>query len=180
MKKRIFVVIMLCLFLVMMWGCEDESETTLQPIDTLAEQTSDEQPKEVICVHVCGAVKEPGIYELPVGSRVYQAVQLAGGFRKKADTTGLNQASIVEDEMQIYVPSKKEGVIATDVESDKVNINTASKEELMALSGVGEAKAEAIIEYRTRHGDFKKIEDIMNISGIKEGMFAKIKGDITV
>lgn len=178
MRKRIYCLMMLGICLLFLTGCNQQEETPLHSITTGEETVQEPDVDAVVYVHVCGAVRHPGVYELPAGSRIYEAVEMAGGFRKKADAAGLNQAELLEDGMQIYVPVKGES--ETKDEPAKVNINTASKEELMTLTGIGEAKAEAIIQYRDKHGKFKKIEEIMNISGIKEGMFAKIESDITV
>ena len=107
--------------------------------------------KEGIFVHVCGEVVHPGVYELKAGSRVYEAVKAAGGMSENAAQNFLNQAEILEDGQQIYVPSEEE-ISDTDSENGrtddgKVNLNQASKEQLMTLPGVGEAKADAIIRY---------------------------------
>ena len=120
------------------------------------------------------------MYELPVGSRVFEAVQMAGGFLEDAAVSHINQAEVLEDETRLYIPTMNEMIEAESHSDDEVNINTAAKEELMTLPGVGEAKAELIIQYREEHGTFQKIEDIMNISGIKEGLFGKIKDYIKV
>lgn len=178
MCKRICVVFALLFQLFFLGGCIGNEKTNLQPA-VLEDNSKEQNTKESVVVHVCGAVKCPGVYELAYGSRIYEAIECAGGFRKKADVTGLNQAQLLVDEMQIYVPVKGEQSLEGKT-SDKVNINTASKEELMTLTGVGEAKANAIILYREKNGRFEKIEDIMKISGIKEGMFAKIEDSITV
>ena len=170
------VVAILCLFLLS--ACSSEEKKELTSISLEKEEEGAKQ-NGVVVVHVCGAVKKPGVYELAEGSRIYEAVECAGGFRKKADLSGLNQAELLVDEMQIYVPTKGEQERANDA-MGKININTATKEELMTLTGIGEAKAKAIITYRKKNGKFKKIEDIMNISGIKDGMFAKIEDSITV
>ena len=180
MCKRVHVILALCLSGLILVGCASQTGGELQSVVIEEKQSQEVRPREIICVHVCGFVKHPGVYELPIGSRIYQAIEKAGGFRKQADTTGLNQAELLDDGVQIYIPSKAETKKNSESISSKVNINTASKEELMTLTGIGEAKAEAIIAYRDKHGKFKKIDDIMNISGIKEGMFAKIEGDITV
>ena len=138
-------------------------------------------------VHVCGEVKRPGVYELKEGQRVYEAVHLAGGFTDQAAESYLNLAQPVEDGMKLEVPNRDQ---APEPEwpkpgespktQAKVNLNKASKEELMALRGIGEAKAEDIIRYREEQGGFNCIEDIMNISGIKDAAFQKIKEEITV
>ena len=140
-----------------------------------------------VVVHVCGQVAAPGVYELAEGSRIYEAIEAAGGVNQAAPE-GLNQAACVEDGQQIYVPSVQElqdnsFTAAGDsgaAEDGRVNINTAQAEELMTLSGIGEAKAAAIIQYREENGGFQSIEELMEISGIKEGVFEKIKDQIKV
>lgn len=142
-------------------------------------------------VHICGEVVSPGVYELLEGSRVYQAVEKAGGFTEKAAAESLNMAERVTDGMKLVVLSKEEaetaaarigfsGGASSGTGKPKVNLNTAPKEELMTLRGIGEAKADAIIKYRESRGGFQKIEDIMKISGIKDAAFQKIKEDIMV
>lgn len=144
------------------------------------ETTEDTEDTEYIFVYVCGAVNREGVYELPSGSRVYQAIEVAGGFREDADKSNVNQAEVLEDEERIYVPIVGEEIPSVSEEEGKVNINKASKEELMTLPGVGESRAESIIKYREDVGAFQNIEDIMQVSGIKEGLFEKIKDLITV
>lgn len=143
-------------------------------------------------VHICGAVKDPGVYTLEENSRIYQAIEKAGGFREDADSDYLNQADMITDGMKIYVPTEAEveesgssgawmesaGAAAAD--SRLVNINTAGEELLCTLPGVGSIKAKSIIAYREDNGAFQKIEDIMNVEGIKDGLFQKIKDSITV
>lgn len=138
-------------------------------------------------IHICGEVVFPGVYQLSEESRVFEAVEKAGGFTPQAAPEHLNMAERIRDGMKIVVLSREEAVTAgnpnsgeTGKKDSKLNINTASKEELMTLRGVGEAKAGDIIKYRDSHGGFKRIEDIMNISGIKDAAFQKIKDDITV
>lgn len=149
-----------------------------------------EVPSRICYVHICGEVVSPGVYELEEGSRVFQAVAEAGGFTENAAADTLNMAEQVKDGMKIQVPDQEEAKRLLDQGtsvlenlpegSHKVNLNTAGKDELMTLRGVGEAKADDIIRYRESHGGFQKIEDIMKISGIKEAAFQKIKDDITV
>lgn len=161
-------------------------------------------------VYVCGAVVTPGVYPINPGMRVFEAIALAGGFSQKADEEWLNQAQTVQDGQRLYVYSKEEtqqmqqegttvdgdsmisadmgtgmeasGASGTSVVEDgtKININTADRETLMTLPGIGEAKAEAVIQYRTEHGSFTSIEEIQNISGIKTAVFSKIRDLITV
>ena len=159
-----------------------------------------------IFVHVCGAVKKEGVYELSPDARVVDAIRAAGGCTKKAASFGINQAEALKDGVQVYVPTKAElkkeangegslasfgtGGVRTGLSSQGmnpggggdvlININLATKEELMKLNGVGEAKAELIITYRQAKGGFKDIKDIMKIKGIKQKFFDKIKDKICI
>lgn len=146
-----------------------------------------------ICVFVCGAVKQEGVYELPEGARINDALLAAGGFTENAAEQVVNLASFVEDGQRIYFPTEEEAQEQPErwqdpeaetngqtTEAGAVNINTAGKEELMSLSGIGETKAENIIAYRETQGAFEKTEDIMNVNGIGENLFQKIKNDICV
>lgn len=137
-----------------------------------------------IFVYVCGQVVNPAVYELKADARVYEAIELAGGFSREADAAALNLAENMVDGEKIYVPSVGEQAVSAGQpdpkESSLVNLNTATKEQLMTLSGIGEAKAESILSYREKQGAFSAIEDIMKIEGIKEGVFNKIKDSITV
>ena len=146
-----------------------------------------------ICVFVCGAVKQEGVYELPVGARINDALLAAGGFAENAAEQVVNLADFIEDGQRIYFPTEEEVQEQSErwqdpetetngqtMEAGAVNINTAGKEELMSLSGIGEAKAENIITYRETQGAFEKTEDIMNVNGIGENLFQKIKNDICV
>lgn len=187
-------IIMMLITVVMFGGCQKEetvfhdiSEEELEEKGVSGDEDGMEKDgieKEGIFVHVCGEVVHPGVYELKAGSRVYEAVKAAGGMSENAAQNFLNQAEILEDGQQIYVPSEEE-ISDTDSENGrtddgKVNLNQASKEQLMTLPGVGEAKADAIIRYRSEKGNFRSIEEIMEIEGIKEGVFKKIEDWITV
>lgn len=175
-----------------MTGCasREEKSSALQEVyvseeeETFLEEETDIQPEESIYVHVCGEVNSPGVYELPTGSRVYAAIEAAGGITEKA-AASLNQAEKLSDGQQIYVPSGEEaesrawyGQGADEADDGKVNLNTAAKEELMTLSGIGEVKAEAIIRYREENGGFSSIEELKEIEGIKDGVFNKVKDKI--
>lgn len=138
---------------------------------------------DAICVYVCGNVVSPGVYEMETGMRVADAIRLAGGTSSDADETVLNLADYVTDGQRIYVPDKEEaasGSYRQDEGSGLININTAGVSELTTLPGIGQSRAESIIDYRENNGKFKNIEDIMNISGIKEAAFSKIKDYICV
>ena len=179
-----------------------------------------------IFVDVCGAVVNPGVYELDEGARIFQAVDAAGGYLPEAAINYLNRARSIGDGQQIYVPTEKEvaenlelamakvpealndgdnsgnlgleeiqgssvenpsGTVERDTGSfgdgvgddTRINLNTADAGQLSTLSGIGQSKAEAIIAYREEHGDFASIEEIMNVEGIKEGTFSKIKDKIS-
>ncbi len=153
-------------------------------------------------VYVCGAVREPGVYPMYEGMRVFEAVRLAGGFAQNADQEWLNQAETVQDGQRLCVYTLEETAQLRLIQADggigafgdspavgnsspgsgdgKVNLNTADSETLKTLPGIGDAKAEAIIQYRQENGAFSVIEEIQNISGIKNAVFAKIKDLITV
>ena len=168
-------------------GCSDKDGESLEELSVSAESETEEEgavpqeeqePAETVYVYVCGAVNAPGVYELKKDARVFEAITLAGGMTAEAAPEAVSQARTVADGEQIYVPTVREvqmqgsGVedIVTgnaDV-SGKVNINTAGKDELMTLTGIGEAKAQSILDYREEHGKFGSIEDLMLIEGIKE------------
>lgn len=142
--------------------------------------------EEYVYVHLCGAVVNPGVYKVASDTRVYEVVDMAGGITEEANVQAVNMAKPVEDEMQIYIPMAGEVFNGEntqyyqETQEKLLNINQATKEELMELPGIGEAKAEAIIAYREENGLFTDITDIMNISGIKESAFSKIKDKIKV
>lgn len=163
-------------------------ESTAMETEQLQQSSETVSEPSVICVHICGAVNNPGVYEGKANLRLYQFIELAGGFREDASVESLNLAQGVQDGMQIYVPSKQEAVTPpallpsteNSVQNSKLNLNTASKSELTQLPGIGEVKAEAILSYRDTNGKFQTIEELMNIPGIKEATFEQIKDLITV
>ena len=166
---------------------ENASETANEPASEASPEKTKE--KEFIYVHVCGAVVLPGVYKLPAGSRAYEAVDAAGGVTDDAAPYLVNLAGVLCDEQKLYIPKEGEDVTqeeyaqsayARTSEKTKVNINTATKEQLMTLNGVGQSKADAIISYREKNGSFKNIEQIMEVNGIKNAAFERIKEDITV
>lgn len=161
---------------------EQFSERETVKVTTSATSIPDKEQLEIY-VHVCGEVNNPGVYRFAKEPRVIDVVKQAGGFTKKADKAGVNLAEIVTDGTQLIIEAKTKKIkhkTEEDVNSNRLNINTASKEELMTLSGIGESKATQILSYRESNGKFHAIEDIMKISGIKEGVFNKIKDYITV
>jgi len=139
-----------------------------------------------IRVHVSGAVRQPDVYELPAGCIVKDAVGAAGGPTESADLDGVNLAVELRDQQQVYVPRQGEAApmspasAGVDAASGPVNINTATAAELETLPGIGPKTADTIVEYREANGPFETIEDIMDVPGIGEGTFEKIKDRITV
>jgi competence protein ComEA len=142
-------------------------------------------------VHVIGAVPRPGVYELPEGSRVRDAIQAAGGLLADADTASLNLAALVEDGQQVDIPFGDgssgfvvitEEPLATRVPGaeELIDLNTATVEELDSLPGIGPTTAQKIVDYREANGPFQRIEDIMNVSGIGPATFEEIEELITV
>lgn len=223
MQRKISILIMCALFL--LGGCTSREQLVFEsdqgPTETGQEQTENDAPKEndigetgevsvqeqtggtvepepeSIYIHVCGAVSDPGVYELQSGDRVYEAVEKAGGFTAEADQNYVNQAKLLQDGVRLYIPTVEEsaemGILMQGEDSfsesgdssdpsqesttqdGKVNINTASEAELCTIPGIGATRAQAILSYREQHGAFGKVEDIMNVSGIKEGTYEKIK-----
>ena len=150
--------------------------------DEKAENRHDEK----IFVDVKGAVKHPGVFETTKDKRVKDLIEEAGGLLDDADTATLNLSQKVKDQMVIYVlkhgekPKQISDGGSSSSNTDVININTANKERLMKISGVGKTKAEAIISYREKNGDFKKKEDITKVRGIGKATFDKIKDKIEV
>ena len=153
--------------------------------DSSDDSTKDDSNTDIY-VHICGAVINPGVYQVPAGTRVYQALELAGGSSDDAYLSGINLADKLADGQKVYIPSEgehAEGILSTDsggVQSVMININTASEAELMTLPGIGQSRAKDIINYRVKNGLFESIDDIMKVSGIKEAAFEKIKDLIKV
>lgn len=214
-------VCMLCMFLyvlsvsAVLCGCasaEDEVMMALDNEETAVLETADKSMAEVsfsgeavmeteteselpqVYIYVCGAVELPGVYCLRQGSRLYEAVELAGGLTGDADENCLNMAREIKDGEQVVILTQEEAALLKESgnypgleysgqQADApglVNINTASIAELTTVSGIGEGRAQAIIDYREQNGSFKSIEDIKKVDGIKDGLFSKIKDKITV
>lgn len=160
--------------------------------EELEDQKTEQNVREnevskTIVIDIKGAVKKPGVYTMKVGERVVDAIEKAGGLLKEADQNQLNLASLLKDEMVIYVPKKGEqqekplqanGLLQED--DGKIRINSASVEELQKLKGIGPAKAEAIVSYREENGPFQTVEDLLEVSGIGEKTLETIKDDIVV
>lgn len=212
-KKHKILLGVLVLAGCLLFGCEkrrtelfseEKQDTVSETLDASGQEERELQSSQQITasqtvfVHVCGAVENPGVYELAGDARVYQAVEAAGGFLPEACEEYVNQAGVLTDGKRLYIPTEdevrelsqagkdtltEELLLQSDSETDPadglVNINTASMEELCTLPGIGEGKARHIISYRESTGKFEQIEDIMKVEGIKEGLFGKIRDLIT-
>jgi competence protein ComEA len=147
-------------------------------------ETASEARDTMIRVYVCGAVANPGVVEIPQGSRVEDALEAAGGFGAEAGREAVNLADWVSDGQKLYFPKEGEAVEEPQAQADSasglVNINTADVAALCTLPGIGESRAQDIISYREANGGFGACEDIMKVSGIKTAAYEKIKDKITV
>ncbi|MBQ9135722.1 MAG: ComEA family DNA-binding protein [Lachnospiraceae bacterium] len=158
-----------------------------EPFIGVKEQRSAESTvgqTDTVFVHICGEVISPGVYEVSAGSRIYDVLQLAGGFTDEAAEEYLNLAAPVTDGMQIVILSEEEAAEEKERQRKEdlglVNINTASVEELCTLPGIGESRAADIVAYRTANGNFKEPQDIMQVNGIKSALYEKLKDKICV
>lgn len=160
-------------------------------IESTSPSLEESEPLSKLYVDIKGAVKLPGMYEVTSDMRVLHVIDMAGGLTNQADEGQINFAQKVEDQMIIYIPKEGEEIpeslaIATNSqngtkeEDSKVNLNTATKEELMSLNGVGEKKAEKIIDYREENGSFKTIEELKNVNGFGEKSFDSLSSYITI
>lgn len=199
-KKQIILLgIVVLMMLVGCTGCKKQSyletQSDLQEEHTKSADTTEEKKQQTeqvteIYVQIDGAVKKPGVYTFSEESRVYELIEAAGGLLPEAYDLGINQAKRLTDGEKIYVYTKEEienGAETTDTQNPrgqtddgKVNINTASVEELMTLSGIGETRAKDIIAYRNAHGAFSLPEDLKNVSGIGDSTYNKIADAIIV
>lgn len=168
-----------------------QAEVAAVSKDSSTEKEVKEEPVEqdLITVDVKGAVKSPGIYDLPVGSRVNDAVQKAGGLTEQADSKSLNLAQKVSDEALVYVPTKGEelasqqagsGTASSTSKDKKVNLNKASLEELKQVKGLGGKRAQDIIDHREANGKFKSVDELKKVSGIGAKTIEKLKDYVTV
>ena len=156
---------------------------------TEKEEKDESVEQDLITVDVKGAVKSPGIYDLPVGSRVNDAVQKAGGLTEQADSKSINLAQKVSDEALVYVPTKGEesasqqtgsGQASSISKEKKVNLNKASLEELKQVKGLGGKRAQDIIDHREVNGKFKSVDELKKVSGIGAKTIEKLKDYVTV
>ena len=175
-------------------GTADEAIVLIPPGESVAEfpeleaaeQAAETRVVELqtVYVYVCGAVRAPGVVEVPEGSRAAEALELAGGMTTEADPFYVNLAEIVTDGQKLYFPTASEAeeleAAGKAAEEGLVNINTASAEELCTLPGIGASRAADIVRYREKNGAFQTKEDIMKVSGIKQNAYDKLCDRITV
>ncbi|MDX9887647.1 MAG: helix-hairpin-helix domain-containing protein [Anaerovoracaceae bacterium] len=196
-KAAVIALVIIVAFLFTLSGGDDEDGISIETHGSKGDisQSMEDlervaQEKHTIIVDVGGAVNKPGVVELPEGSRVYQAIEKAGGVSRDGDLAQVNQAIILNDCDKLYIPTFQEmdqatissnkpsglGLVSSESTSNgKININTASKEELETLNGIGPVTANKIIDYRTSNGPFHAIENIMEVPGIGEKTFAGMK-----
>ena len=174
-------------------GSLEEQQDT-ETVYNVESETQNEKPEqeekslqEWIYVDVCGAVRNPGVYRIEAGSRVFQVLEQAGGCTEEASLETVNQADLLTDGQKIRIYTKEEaGQMEKKLQEedplldDRVDINRAGKEELMTLTGVGETRAQAILAYRETHGSFSSVEELMQVEGIKEKTYEKLKDQIRI
>ncbi len=191
MKRYIKLLLVAAFFVVsgMIYSCnvpifdeEDQSCTEAVVIETIAQTIT--EASGTIYVYICGEVISPGVYELPAGSRLYELVEVAGGFTDKAAKDRLNLAEKLIDTQMVTVLSVDDmadaGDSQTAYDDGLIDINSAGVSELTSLPGIGEVRAKDIIAYREQQGSFSTPEDIMKVPGIKTSVYEKIKDLITV
>lgn len=202
--KKIQRLIILMVFALSFAGCAKDTEIYLEQTQTEHVPETENPQEEVrtrktdketealpLVVYVCGEVVNPGVYELTSGMRICDAVDAAGGLTKKASRDYWNLAEELTDGQMLYFPTSEEAEKRKDSAAEtaadtgdaadgKVNINTADISQLLTIPGIGQTRAEAVLAYRQEHGSFQRIEDIMKVSGIKNGLFEKMKDYITV
>ena len=182
-------------------GSLEEQQDT-ETVYNVESETQNEKPEqeekplqEWIYVDVCGAVRNPGVYRIEAGSRVFQVLEQAGGCTEEASLETVNQADLLSDGQKIRIYTREEAEQMGDdlrdesqgMETDsqttsdgRVDINRAGKEELMTLTGIGETRAQAILAYRESHGKFSSVEELMQVEGIKEKTYEKLKDQIRI
>ena len=191
MKTKKIILLVSSFFVITLAGCEQADTFTIanenksvaeesQTEEESAEMGQDNTTESCIYIYVCGHVKQPGVYQLSVDARICDALDKAGGVTEDGNAEALAQAEHMTDGQTIYVPGNEEHDNNGQAEEEDglIDINTAGKEELMTLPGIGESKAVTILQYREEHGSFQSVEELMEIPGIKEGVFNKIKSSI--
>ena len=191
MRKIICIIAFVLFTFVTLCGCSNKKTSDTIDIKKQSDkfnienisQAEEKELEEIIKVYITGAIKSPGVYKAEPGDRVEDIVNKAGGLLEDADIININLAAKISDEETIYIPKngeQEDAKINTSNKSNLININTASKDELCTLTGIGSSRADDIISYRDANGGFKSIDELMNVPGIKDKTFNKIKDKITV
>ncbi|MFD1171500.1 helix-hairpin-helix domain-containing protein [Oceanobacillus picturae] len=191
-KKAGIFIVAAAVMILFLFLSRDNSTTADKTLNQVNPSQTDDPPDDTedafvedvsIYVDIKGEVNNPGVFEATPGERVNDMIQRAGGFTNEADQTQVNLAQKVHDEMSIIVPTTGdaiENVSNNEIGSEKVHLNSASKEEIETLSGIGPSKAEAIIAYREENGLFQSLEDLLNVSGIGEKTIEQLEDSIQV
>jgi len=187
MNKKVTIIILLFIILCLIGTIFSNYENDVIISNNIVENSeySISGNENYIFVHIEGAVENPGIKKVILGTRLYELLELSGGESKEADLSKINLASILKDEQKIFIPYKQEEIdnfTSNNTNDSKklVNINTATKSELLLLPGVGEKMANKIITYRNENGFFNSTDELKNVSGIGESKFNKIQDLITI
>ncbi len=191
MKIKYFIPVVLCILCLSSCGTTSylESESDAVKTESISSVSEEQKESAQIFVQIEGAVEKPGVYQMSDGDRVFALVEKAGGFRKDAYTADINQAEVLSDGQKLIVLTSKEQKAQQSAGSDggsaqasdgRIDINKAGAEELTTISGIGPARAEAIIAYREQNGRFSKPDDITKVSGIGESTYSRIKDRIKV
>ena len=192
-NRKEIITVLICISAFISFGLfSSKSDVITMNTNLEKEKVIEEIKEETIMVDIKGEIQNPGTYELEIGNRIIDVINKSGGLTDDADVRSINLSEKLEDEMLIIIPSKEELVNNQPVinsknntnvnqaQDSKISINTANVSTLMTLKGIGQKKAESIVEYREKNGLFKKIEDITNVSGIGNSIFDKIKNYIKV
>ncbi len=187
-RNKILYILIVLVFLGVFWGWyhfKESSDTAISISDATAlENGADENSqsdKGQMMVHITGAVKQPGVVTLKPEARLIEAIELVGGLTETADVDSLNLARKIQDEEKIHIPAIGEvSATAVSSENDKVNINTASLEELKSLPGVGDVIAQGIIDYREKNGGFKQLEELKNVTRIGDKIYDGLSESIVI
>ena len=190
----IFLFIIICIS-IYFFTKDDQVETVFQNEFYISPNSTENQNTTAeIIVHIDGEVVKPGIVSLPTEARITDAISAAGGLTELADTSKINLAYSLQDGLKVYIPSINDTQVETYIQNDAgdnvivqdssssslININSATQSELDSLPGIGPSTASKIIDYRNKNGDFKNIEDLMNVSGIGEAKFNNIRDYICI
>ena len=194
MKQRIKIAVLTLLFSVVLAACGTDKTIYVETLEETEQQTETKQEQEVqssedCYVYVCGAVKNPGVYLFTSSARICDAIEAAGGFTEDAAVTSVNQAGKMTDGQMLKILTEteyrtqcegKEQEVQAEEADGRIDLNHASMEELMTLPGIGQKKAAGIIAYREKTGGFSSVEEVMQVEGIKEGVFNRMKDNIKV